>query len=71
MEFIDKFWNRDIAHHPLNWLIVVVIVILFCFVLDAGHTLTGAPKPVTQMRNRNNAARNGVAQRNQRRCWCW
>ena len=49
-DFIEKFWNKDIAGHPLNWLILVVMTIYFCFLIDAALTATGATKHVTNKR---------------------
>ena len=47
MEWVGKIWNKDIAGHPLNWLIVIVVTIMACILIDAWLTHTGAPKPVT------------------------
>lgn len=49
---IDKFWNGKIAHHPLNWLIVVVVMIFACILLDSFLTWAGLDKPVTRSNQR-------------------
>ena len=50
MAWLGKIWNKELAGHPLNWLIVIVVTIMACFLIDAWLTHTGAPKPVTAAR---------------------
>jgi len=38
MEYIDKIFNLDLMKHPLNWLVLLIMVVLMSHYL--GHTLT-------------------------------
>ncbi len=50
---LEKVWNGKLAHHPLNWLILLVIAILGMYLIDSLHTLSGARKPVSDANARN------------------
>jgi Na+/citrate or Na+/malate symporter len=48
MKHLKKVWNSELAGHPLNWLIVLIIVVLTAILVDSFLTFIGADKPVTR-----------------------
>jgi len=59
MHIVHKAFNTTLAKHPLNWVMVVVVMILFCFVIDAILDHFGFDKPVTANKMARHYAKNG------------